>query len=390
MSKLDIRFFNTSNFPQPLLDYVLLSLNEQDLKARAYISHYKYRTSIKGDDRIVFFEKAGLTKLSSSAKRLNQILYMMAASAKILFSPAKLHVLVTQPPLYVIISAWLCRLRGVPYIVHVMDHYPGLVGALGYLDMDGWLYEFLDKRMDRALQKADKVIHLGACMKAMLVDKGVPADRLHKVINVPTVKQELAEIDFLKSRGLDEKFTIIYAGNMGIAHEFDTLLDTARQLASTHSDIHFILLGKGHRRGEVEAFLEEHQPTNVTPLFGFLEQDDFTAVMQQTDLHVITLRDSFNGLLMPSKLYSTLALGQPVLFEGPAGCEIAAVIRAHDVGVHVPHGDGVGMREAILALYGDRERLAALGDNARQYFDEECQESTVVEGYVTFLKRQLS
>jgi len=385
---LDIRFFNTFNHVAPLLDYLLPELNSKKISATAYISHSKYRKSNKGDDRIIYFDKANLTRISKSRKRINQVVYALCASLKVLFSPAKLHVFFTQPPLYPVIGSWLSRLRRVPYAIHIMDHYPGLVGALGYMNEEGIAYKWLDKRMDKALQKAEFVTVLGSCMKQLVMDKGIPSDRIKQVINVPSIKDEPLTVDYLESIGLNNKFTIIYAGNMGIAHEFRTVLAVAARMEKTHPEIHFIMLGKGHRKKEVEKHVKDTQPSNMT-MVGYLENEEFTAIMKQTDLHLITLRDNFNGLLVPSKLYSSVALGKPVLFEGPETCEISVVLAEHKAGTRVAHMDEAGLEAAIISYWQDAEKLAVEGKNAKKYFEEHCSIDDFVSDYAAYIEEKL-
>lgn len=385
---MDIRFFNTFNHVAPLLDYLLPRLNEKGVHATAYISQSRYRKSNKGDDHIIYFEKSKLTGISKSRKRINQIVYALSASQKVLFSRAKLNVFFTQPPLYPIIGSWLSRLRGVPYGIHIMDHYPGLVGALGYLEEQGWLYRWLDKRMDKALQNAEFVTVLGSCMKQLVMDKGVAESRIKQVINVPTIKDEPLTVDYLDKINLKEKFTVIYAGNMGIAHEFRTVLSVAERMGESHPEIHFIMLGKGHRKKEVLEYVERKKPKNMT-MVGYLENEEFTAIMKQTDLHLITMRDDFNGLLVPSKLYSSLALGKPVLFEGPATCEIAVVLEKYKAGTRVKHLDVEAMEAAILSYKEDEKKLISEGRNAKKYFEKKCRIEKFIADYADFLTTQL-
>ncbi len=381
---MDIRFFNTFNHAAAILDHLLPEINSRGVKSVAYISQSKYRKTNRGDDHIEFFEKSSLTSISKSRKRFNQVVYAISASLKILFSPAKFHIFFTQPPLYPIIGAWLSRLRGVPYAIHIMDHYPGLVGALGYLDMGGWLYKLLDKKMDKALIKAEFVVVLGSCMEKMVVDKGVDPQKVKIVINAPKVKDEPLTVDYFAKIGLSDKFTIIYAGNMGVAHEFRSVLKVSARLEETHPDIHFIMLGKGHRKKEVQGFYDEHKPKNMT-MVGYLENEEFTAIMKQTDIHLITLRDNFNGLMVPSKLYSSLALGKPVIFEGPERNEITDVLTTYDAGVRVGHLDDGALERSILEYYSDTNKVKEQGLNAKRYFEEQGKASAFIGDYAEYI-----
>jgi len=382
---LDIRFFNTFNHAAPLLDHLLPELNKRGVEASAYISHSKYRKGKKGDDHLKYFHKASLTRVSRSRKRLNLILYSISASFKIFFSPASFHVFFTHPPLYVLLGSWLSRRRGVPYGVHVMDQYPGFLGSAGYLDKEGWLYKWLDRKMDKVLHKAEFVTILGNCMRQLMLDKGVPTDKINQVINVPTIKDEPLTVDYLGSIDLKEKFTVIYAGNMGIAHEFSTILSVTKKMEQSSPAVHFIMLGKGNRKKEVEEYVEENSPKNMT-LVGYLENEEFVAIMKQTDLHLITLRSDFNGLMVPSKMYSSLALGKPILFEGPETCEVSVVLKEHRAGTRVDHLDSKAFEGAILSYLNEAKKLEEHGENARKYFESYCSIQEFVENYSNYLQ----
>ena len=386
---LDIRFYNTFNLAQPLLDYLLIELDNRGYKTKAYVSKWKYRNSNKGHDQIKHFEQAWLTQFSSFHKRFNQVGYCVAAFFKLLFTSPKLNVFFTQPPLFIIFGAWVSRIKGIQYGIHAMDLYPDLVGALGYLKEDGWLYKWMDKSMIKAMRRAEFVTVLGRCMEEYLLAKGIPQAKMNTVFNVPSISDSGKTSDFLAKEGLADKFTVLYAGNMGVAHEFDTLLKVISEFESSYPDIHFLIVGKGFRRKEVESYIEKEQPSNLK-LFGYLENEEFEAILKDTDVHFISLRDDFNGLMVPSKLYSSLALSKPIIFEGSRKNEISLAMAEFGFGVHLPHNDFNGLKKTILGYKNDREALANASANAKVYFDTQCNVSEIINEYSQFLINQLS
>ena len=385
---MDIRFYNTFNLAVPLLDYLLVELDKRGYKTKAYVSKWKYRRTNKGQEEIKHFEQARLTYLTSFHKRFNQVGYSIAAFIKLFVSSPKLNVFFTQPPLFIIWGTWVSRLKGIPYGIHAMDLYPDLVGALGYLNKDGWLYRWMDKKMTKAMLNAEFVTVLGSCMETYLIEKGVPPEKMHTVFNVPSISDSGKASDFLLQQGLHDKFTLLYAGNMGVAHEFDTLLDLVAEFETTHPDVHFLIVGKGFRRKEVESYIEEHQPSNLT-LFGYLENDEFEAILKDTDVHFISLRDNFNGLMVPSKLYSSLALSKPIIFEGSATNKISLAMQEHGIGKQIAHNNVTGLRQAILGYKNDRTSLSTDAGNAKNYFENHCNVANIINQYSDFLIGQL-
>ena len=185
--------------------------------------------------------------------------------------------------------------------------------------------------------------------------------------------------------GLADKFTILYAGNMGVAHEFSTMLALAKEFSQSHPDIHFLVVGKGHRRPEVESYISKHKPHNLK-LFGYLDNEAFEALLKGTKLHYICLRDNFNGLMVPCKLYSSLAMSQPVLYEGSYKSEISLSIAEYPFGSQVAHKDVAAFRKAILHYYNNPAALEQAGQMAKKYFEEQCDLELIIGDYTSYFQ----
>lgn len=383
MPKLDIRFYNTHNLVLPLLDHTLPKLNEGGTQARAYISSQKYRSSIKGVGQVDYFELATLTKLSGSKKRFNQFLYAVAASFKILFGSARLNVFFTQPPLFVIWASWLSRLRGARYIIHVQDLYPDFLGKTGHMSETKWLYKWLDKKMVAALNKAEKIIVIGKCMDRLIRSKVDPNKVIYTSINIPSATKKRNILNQLDKLDIKNKFTLLYAGNMGLAHHFDSIISIAEKLSSSHPDIHFLFVAQGKKRVQVEEYLSRGF-TNLT-LIKYPPHEVFMSLLLETDLHYISLKPEFSGILVPSKFYSSLAIGKPILFEGPSDSEVGMEMREHELGAVVEIGDANNLLAAVLEFYDNPELLESTGLKVRSYFDKHCDIDKVINRYVGLL-----
>lgn len=382
---MTIRFFNTHNLVLPLLDHTLPALAGKNIKASAYISAQKYRGSIKGADQVSYFELATLTKLAGKNKRLNQFLYAITASFKILFGRSDLNVFFTQPPLFVIWASWLSRVRGKKYYIHIMDLYPDFLAQTGHLNEEGSLYKWFDNKMVKALRKADKIIVIGKCMERLISQKVGPDVKIDKVINIPMATEEREVTDELAKLDIKAKFTILYAGNMGLAHEFKTYLKVAAELDRSHPDIHFLFLAQGRKRAQAENYISAGHK-NLT-LIGYPPHEVFMSILLETHLHYISMKTEFNGILVPSKFYSSLAIGKPILYEGPVSSEVGTEIKEHSLGKAVPIGDHEGLKSSILYFYENRNVLDTTGKNVKAYFDEYCNIKNVITGYTDILTK---
>lgn len=384
---MKIRFYNNHNLVIPLLDHTLIKLNEQGIAAAAYISYRKYRGSIKGQDMIDYFEKSRLTRFFSFSKRANQISYVFAASFKVLFGSAGLNVFFTQPPLFVIWAAWLSRLKGTPYLIHVQDLYPDYIAKLNILNEDRWLYKWLDSKSINALRHAEEVIVIGACMKQKILKKKIDPNKIVDLKNITSTQKVKSISNQLENLKINGKFTILYAGNMGLSHEFETLLTVASYFSERQSDIHFLFIASGRRRYMVEDYIKTGK-TNVS-LISSIPQKMFDSLLQETDLHYISLKMAFNGVMVPSKFYSSLAMGKPIIFEGSQECELALEIDKHNLGIAVKDKDEIGLREAFLHFYNQPEKLNEVSQNVNSYFDKQCSVALFLENYMKILNKHI-
>jgi glycosyltransferase involved in cell wall biosynthesis len=87
------------------------------------------------------------------------------------------------------------------------------------------------------------------------------------------------------------------------------------------------------------------------------------------DVHLVSLRPEFEGMVVPSKVYGVMAAGRPCIFIGDQEGEIARMLREGECGVTVPGSDGEALTAAIVALRDNAARCAAMGASARQMFE---------------------
>jgi lipopolysaccharide/colanic/teichoic acid biosynthesis glycosyltransferase len=221
----------------------------------------------------------------------------------------------------------------------------------------------------RALRASDGVIAVGEFMSDLLQVRGVDPEKIRVVHNWADgerVRPVLPETNpFLDGHGLRNKFIVLYSGNMGLAHPFETVLNAAERLKA-HDDIVFLFIGGGKKQKEVE---ERSRGGSNMKFLPFQAEDDLAFSLSSGDLHLITLRPGLEGLIVPSKLYGALAAGRPILYIGPAESETARVVEEGKCGFVIEPGDVGGFRRAVMELYGEPERRRLFGERARKVFE---------------------
>jgi colanic acid biosynthesis glycosyl transferase WcaI len=168
--------------------------------------------------------------------------------------------------------------------------------------------------------------------------------------------------------GLEDRFVIGYSGNLGRAHEFDTVLAAAERLRDDAQKI-FLFVGGGQKFHELA---RQIRARGLERRFRFRPYQDRAMLRYSlgvADVHWVSLKPELEGLIVPSKIYAAAAAGRPLIaVAGPDG-EVASLIRRHDCGVVVDPGDAEALVAVLARLAADPDGLAAMGRRARAMLD---------------------
>ena len=319
----------------------------------------------------VFFSKTTLL-----ARALGYALMIPSLALRALLLPrADLAVVKTDPPMLLVLGPLLRWLKGSRLIHWAQDLYPEVAEEAGVLRERGSVAVMLRTISTGSLHSYDRIVAVGRCMVERMVARGIAREKICVIPNTG-IEQEIRQIDhsvnpFRSRHGLGECFVVEYSGNMGRAHEFETLLSAAELLQEQgESGIRFLLIGRGPGEGILR---EEVQRRGLTNLL-FLPpqpQSELSESLGAGDLHLVTMRTGMSGLVVPSKFYGVMAAERPALFIGPADSEVARVIDEHEVGAVIAPGDAAGLVEAILAYRQTPERRVLAGRKARALLTEE-------------------
>jgi glycosyltransferase involved in cell wall biosynthesis len=379
-----ILFVNTVEPVVPLYREVFPVLRAAGFEPEALVSACHYREEREPVDALVC-RAVWTPRMLRKNRRWCALFYFLIAPLILLTASRSTKVVfLTQPPLFYLLGGALMRLKGNAYYLHVMDLYPELLEAAGWL-RKGWVASLLHGISRWVFAGARRVIVIGRCMQDVVQGKMGQSERIAVVENL--ADRRLASSSdrgegFRKEMGLEGKLIVLYSGNMGMFHSFDAILEVARRLRF-RSDIAFVFVGKGVRRKEVEAAIEEGAENII--LLGHQSPERFADIMAAGDLHFISLREEFDGLLVPSKLYGSLAVGRPVVFEGSSNAEIARVIEEEACGTVVPPGTADELERQLLAYATNRKRIELEGARARRAYTGRYRPEVLVERYVQAL-----
>ena len=241
-----------------------------------------------------------------------------------------------------------------------MDVYPDIAVDLGYIRSGSLLHKLTGSLADWSRRQADGVIALGDCMRARLMAGGVESAKIVVIHNWA----DGSKIRVRPGQRTDSTLQIVYSGNLGLAHDMDTICEAMLQLRDD-SRFSFTFIGGGSRRGELTSFLEKNEIHSVT-MRPYVPRADLSETLSLGDIGLVTQRDDCCGSVVPSKVYGLMAAGRPILFIGPAAATPAQVIEAHACGWHADCGDTDSVVRLLLHLADHPEEIAAAGANARQ------------------------
>ena len=277
-------------------------------------------------------------------------------------------VAMTDPPLLSVCAAFAAWLRGARLANWLQDIFPEAATRSGIRVLGGPVGALARSLRDWSVRRAELNVVPGVRMAAEL-ERLVPGARVRVVQNWAdgaAIRPIAPGASALRREwGLEGKFIVGYAGNLGRVHDCETLLAAAR-LLSEERDVVLSFVGGGFHFSRVRAA----GLANVA-LHDYVPEERLGEGLAACDVHLVTLLPAFEGLVVPSKFYSVAAAGRAVIFVGDKDGEIASLIAAHGCGVTAAPGDGAGLAAAIRELRASPEKLRVMGESARAAFERE-------------------
>ncbi len=286
--------------------------------------------------------------------------YVSAAVRGLTLPRPDLVLTLTTPPLLSLLGTLIRTLRGSRHFIWEMDVYPDVAVDLNYFKAGGLADRITGLFADLSRRRADGIIALGECMKERLVHRGLDPHRIYVADNWA----DATAIQPLPRPGDPSRLVLLYSGNLGLAHDLDTL--TAAMLDLRNDDrFRFLFVGSGGRRQELSSFCETHGITSVE-LRPYVQRDSLSHSLAAGDVGLVTQRESCCGSVVPSKVYGLLAAGRPILFVGPADATPARIVERFQCGWHVNCNDHVALSALLKFLANNPKVVAEAGRHARQ------------------------
>lgn len=279
--------------------------------------------------------------------------------------------------------------RKCPVVYNAQDLFPDTLSGTGLAKKGGLLWKIGSWVARVTFNNTDKIIAISEDIKRTLVEeKGVPADKVVVVYNwvdsdavVPIAKEEnpLFE-EFGLSR---DKFHVVYAGNLGNAQNINIVVDAAARLRD-NEDVEFVVFGSGGLENDICARIEAEGLKNLR-LLPLQPVERVKYVYSLGDVCLVSCKEGLGGSAMPSKTWSILSCGRPVLANFDEG-ELQMILTKNELGVFTKAGDLEGFVEAIRQLASESKKCAEMGARGRQFILDNLTKDAGTRKYAEVLR----
>jgi glycosyltransferase involved in cell wall biosynthesis len=279
----------------------------------------------------------------------------------------------TDPPMICVVTAIVGWLKGAVTVNWLQDVFPEVAAKLGVMSAGNPVFRILLRIRDRCLQGACANIVVGDLMAEHIARRGVARETIRVIHNwaddASTRPLESCENSLRVRLMLENRFVVGYSGNLGRAHDFETLLDAAVRLRAD-SRIAFVMTGGGAKYESLRADAARHGLSNIIFL-PYQPRESLQLVLTLSDIHLVSLLPELERLVVPSKVYGVMAAGRPVVFVGSADGEVAKVIRRARCGTCVEPGNGAELAAVIGRCAADPAFVRSLGSAARTAYERD-------------------
>ena len=285
-----------------------------------------------------------------------------------------------SPPLTLGLTGWLAsRIRRCPSIFNIQDVFPdaavetGAITNKKIIAAARWLERV-------SYHRSDAVVVLSEDLRANVVAK-IAARHLSKVhvipnfVDVERITPMNRMTDYRQDLGIGAEQVVMYAGNVGYSQSLGMLIHAARELPG----VTFVINGDGAARADLE---QEARGVSNVHFSGYQPRERVAEVLASADVHVVPLRTGLGAVSVPSKTYSILAAGRPVVAAIDGGTEVTRILAASGAGISVPPDDPEALTRAIETMLKSTSSAEQAGAAGRKWVEDHVSPAIVARSYL--------
>jgi colanic acid biosynthesis glycosyl transferase WcaI len=306
-------------------------------------------------------------------------------------------VLAVSPPLQGgLAGCMLAALKRVPLILDIHDLVPDLAVAVGMMK-EGWAVKAARVLEKFVYRHSDGIVVISEEFSTNLFAKGVPPPKVTYLplwVDSQSITPQDRNGPFRQANGIDTSKTVaLYTGNHGAKQALENILEAAARLKS-HEDLLFLFVGDGFEKKRLQEIAQQRYLNNVRflPLVPPSPEELLPQMLASSDMLLLNQSAGVVDTVIPSKLFTYMASGRPIIAAVSASSQAANCVRRAGSGIAVPAEQPAALAEAILKLKQDRQLAEMLGSQGRNFVVENCDRNQILRRYedifLAFAKRR--
>jgi colanic acid biosynthesis glycosyl transferase WcaI len=300
-------------------------------------------------------------------------------------------VLTMSPPLILGFAGYIAARRWrVPFVFNIQDVFPDVAVEVGAITNPKVISTA--KAVERFLYlRSDAVTVLSSDLRDNVAAKlrGRGTDRVRVIPNFVDTERIVPgdrNTAYRSELGLGDRLCVMYAGNLGYSQSVELLIEAARRFQD-REDVVFVVNGSGSSR---RALAEAGEGLDNLVFVGLQPKERIPEVLATGDIHTVLLKRGLARSSVPSKLYSILAAGRPVLASVDEGTEVERTIVAAQAGDSVGPEDADAFCAAVAKMLDDPEGRARSGANGRRFVEGWASPAAVARSYEELFEELVS
>jgi len=323
------------------------------------------------------FKRPSFPQSDNMGRLLNSFCLSIKWFFALLFKQTDVVVFGTDPQFSFFMIPFLAFFRPkLRFTVWGFDLYPEAIIADG-IKVPGLLLKCLKWWSGISYRRCKLLIDIGSCMRKRFIEYN-PKARFETIVPWALDEPEQPETQDNKTRHElfgDASLGILYSGTIGRAHQFEEFILLARELRRRKASVSFCFAGHGNKYKDLKEMVAS-EDSNIT-FAGFVEEKLLPLRLASADIHMISLRHGWEGVVVPSKFFGSLASGRPLLYCGTPNSCVAEIIQKEGLGYIIEKTAIVEIADRLEELSKDVSGLRAMQETAfsfyKKYFSRKVQ-----------------
>ena len=317
----------------------------------------------------------------SQSKNIGRILNSFWLDIKwfftLLFERADVIIWGTDPQFSFFIIPFLAFFRpALRFTIWGFDLFPEAIVADG-IKLPGFVIKLLKWWAGISYRQCGLLVDIGSCMRKRF-QSYQPNAKYETIVpwaldepEIPNVQNSVTRYELFGNAALG----ILYSGTIGRAHQFEEFIFLARELRRRNASVSFCFAGQGNKYKDLQNMIMP-EDNNIT-FAGFIDEKLLALRLASADIHMISLRHDWEGIVVPSKIFGSLAAGKPLLYCGaPESC-IVELIKKENLGFFVEMNNIEFIADRLEELINNKSSLQKMQKSAflfyKKYFSKKIQ-----------------